>query len=146
MITETNFSKLKNIVKESTSPIIFSSADDNLNRKVMEKLPIDIILIPLTERKDYMKQRDSGFNQVMAKIAKKNNIQIGIDLDELIDEKIKSRILARVTQTIMLCNKNNVQMQFIQEKNKRDIYELKSLLLSLGAPTKMSKNLKIIFK
>ena len=142
ILTETNFNKLKLLIKENKEKeIIFTSTDDEFNRKVMEKLPIQIILIPLENRKDYAKQRNSGFNQVMAKIAKKNKIKIGIKLDELILTKNKEKLLARLKQNIILCNKNKVDMIFIIEKNKRDIHELKALGSTLGMPTWMTKKL-----
>ncbi|MBA7666460.1 hypothetical protein ES703_74541 [subsurface metagenome] len=89
-----------------------------------------------------MKQRDSGFNHVLAKLAKKKNISLGINLDEIInsESKGKSEILARVRQNIKLCNKNKLKMKFISDE-KRDGYNLKSLGLVLGMPTWMTKNL-----
>lgn len=144
ILTQTNFNKLKNEVKlNSDKEIIFTSNDDELNRKVLEKLPIQILLINLTGRKDFQKQRNSGFNQVLAKIAKKNNIIIGINLDEIIESsgKEKAEILARIQQNIMLSNKNKIKMKFIAQKqrNNRNIYDLKSLGLVLGMPTWMTK-------
>lgn len=141
ILRETNFNKLKDqIKKNSDKKIIFTSEDDNLNRKVLEKLPIQILLIPLSKRKDYQKQRDSGFNQVMAKIAKKNNIKIAIDFDELFASKNKEKILARIIQNVKLCNKHKLQMIFISKKQQNN-FNLKSLGLVLGMPTWMTKNL-----
>lgn len=145
ILTEKNFNKLKLQAKEKEKPIIFTSEDDDLNRKVLEKLKIDILLINQEKRKDFQKQRNSGFNHVLAKIAKKNNIQIGINLDEIILSTSDIRhptsgILARIQQNIMLCNKNKIQMQFLG-KNKRNIHDLKSLGLVLGMPTWMTKGL-----
>ena len=138
ILRETEFNKLKNQVsKNKDKKIIFTSEDDGLNRKVMEKLPISTILIPLIGRKDYMKQRNSGFNQVMAKIAKKNKISIAFSLDELINSKEKSKLLARITQSTMLCNKNKVKMTFIQEKYNRSRRELFSLAIVLGLHTSL---------
>jgi RNase P/RNase MRP subunit p30 len=147
LLTEANFSKLKDIIKKEKSEgktIIYSSEDDELNRKVIEKLQIDFLLVNLSNRKDFQKQRNSGFNQVLAKAMKKNNIQLGINLDEIIEErnpKKKAEILARLKQNIFLCNKNNVKMKFIiqKEKNNRNIYDLKSLGLILGMSTSMTK-------
>jgi RNase P/RNase MRP subunit p30 len=149
LLTETNFSKLKDRIKKEKSEgktIIYSSEDDELNRKVVEKLKIDTLLVNLSNRKDFQKQRNSGFNQVLAKAMKKNNIQLGINLDEIIEErnlKKKAEILARLKQNIFLCNKNHIQMKFItqKEKNSRNIYDLKSLGIVLGMPTWMTKNL-----
>lgn len=147
ILKEKDFSKLKNEIKkakEDKKEIIFTSEDDELNRKVAEKLPINLLLISLSQRKDFQKQRNSGFNQVMAKVLRKNNISLGINLDEIIEEKDfkkKAEILARVKQNIRLCNKDKIKMRFIpqKEKNKREIYDLKSLGLVLGMPTWMTK-------
>ena len=144
ILTEKNFNKLKLQAKEAKSPIIFTSEDDDLNRKVLEKLKIDILLINQENRKDFQKQRNSGFNHVLAKIAQKNKIQIGINLDEIIESPNKQKILARVHQNIKICNKNKIQMQFIG-KNKRNLHNLKSLGLVLGMNTTLTKGLTNIF-
>ena len=108
-------------------------------------MPIDILLLNQSKRKDFSKQRNSGFNQVLAKIAVKNKIGVGINLDEIINSKPKQKaeILARVRQNIKLCNKNKLKMNFISPsgKIKRNIYDLKALGLVLGMPTQMVKNL-----
>ena len=90
LLTETNFSKLKDAIKKEKSEnkeIVYSSEDDELNRKVVEKLPIDILLLNLSNRKDFQKQRNSGLNQVIAKAMKKKNIILGINFDEIIEER-----------------------------------------------------------
>ena len=145
LLTETNFSKLRDKIKKEKSEnklIIYSSEDDELNRKVIEKLQINVLLINQKNRRDFQKQRNSGFNQVMAKIAKKQNLIIGINFDEIVEEtnlKEKAEILARIKQNIFLCNKDKVKMSFViqKEKNLRNIYDLKSLGLVLGMPTWM---------
>ena len=143
LIQESNFEKARKAINQSKEKnIIFSNDDDELNRKVLEKLKINILLLNQSKRKDFQKQRNSGLNHVLAKIAKKNNIVIGINLDEIIKAKSKqkSEILARVKQNIKLCNKNKLKMKFISQENKRNIYDLKSLGLVLGMPTWMVSN------
>lgn len=138
-----NFDKARRAIRENKGKIIiFSSNDDELNKKILEKEKINVLLLNLSSRKDRMKQRDSGFNHVLAKLAKKKNISLGINLDEIInsESKGKSEILARVRQNIKLCNKNKLKMKFISDE-KRDGYNLKSLGLVLGMPTWMTKNL-----
>ncbi len=148
LIQDIDFNKIRRKIKENLDKtIIFSSSNDELNRKVLEKEKIDILLINLAGRKDRFKQRNSGFNQVLAKLAKKKHINIGINLDEILEAKgeKKKEILARIKQNIKLCNKNRLNMKFIamKEKNKRDIYDLKALGLVLGMPTWMTSSLKI---
>jgi RNase P/RNase MRP subunit p30 len=143
IISETTFEKARKKIKEEKGKIVFTSDYDELNRKILEKEKIDILLLNHKNRKDFFKQRNSGLNSVLAKIAKKNNISIGINLDELIDFEKKAEILARVKQNIKLCNKNKIKMIFInrQEKNKRNLKNLKVLGRVLGMPTWMTKEL-----
>ena len=132
IIQEKTFEKARKLIKENKGKkIIFTGNDDDLSRKILEKEPIDTLLINQIGRKDYQKQRNSGLNQVMTRIAKKNNIKIGINLSEIIQTKgkEKSRIIARIRQNIKLCNKAKLKMQFIiqNSKNKRNPKDLKAL-------------------
>lgn len=135
----------REIIKNKGRKIIFFSNKDELNRKILEKESIDILLINQHHRKDRLKQRDSGLNHILTGIAKKNNVIIGINLDEIISSKGKQRaeILGRIEQNIKLCGKKKINMVFVTEKYKRDIYDLKSLGLVLGMPTWMTKNLSL---
>ena len=58
--------------------------------------------------------QDKAKNYISS-IAKKNNIVIGINIDEIINSKLKQKaeILARIKQNIKLCNKNKIKMKFI---------------------------------
>jgi len=140
IIQENTFEKARNKIKNTKFPIIFSSDNDELNRKILEKEKIDVLLLNQEHRKDFSKQRNSGFNQVLAKIAKKNKIVIGINLDEIIKAapKKKAEILARVKQNVKLCNKNKLNMTFLG-KTKRNEKDLISLGSILGMPTWMLK-------
>ncbi len=147
VIQETDFQRARNKIREArkqqpSKVIVFTSSNDELNRKVLEKEKIDVLLLTLSSRKDKQKQRDSGFNQVMAKEAKKKNVTIGINLGEILNAKGKGKaeILARIRQNVILCNKNKAKMAFLSEKS-RDRYDLKSLGLVLGMPTWMAKEL-----
>lgn len=149
IITQKEFNKLKSEVKsaiEKKQEIIYSSNDDELNRKVIEKLDINVLLVNLAGRKDFQKQRNSGFNQVIAKIMKKKNIALGINFDEIVESKSlkeKAEIIARIKQNIFLCNKDKVKMKFVvkNENNYRNIYDLKAFGLVLGMPTWMTREL-----
>jgi len=143
LIEENNFEKIRKTINQNKDKqIIFSSDDDELNRKVLEKLEIGVLILKQSKRKDFQKQRNSGFNQVLSKIAKKNNVIIGINLDEIINSRGKNKadILARVKQNIKLCNKNKLKMKFYG-RSVRDIYSLKALGLILGMNTSITKTL-----
>jgi len=142
-IRENNFDRARKLIKENKNKkIIFSSDDDEINRKILDKEDINVILINQAGRKDFQKQRNSGLNQVLAKMAKKKNIAIGVNLDEIIksEGKEKAKILARISQNIRICNKNKLKMEIIvlDKKNDRNVYDLKALNLVLGMPTWMT--------
>lgn len=145
LIEGNSFEKIrKDVLGNEGKRIVFTSLDDDLKRKVLEKLDIDCLLIKQEGRGDFQKQRNSGFNQVLAKIAKKKNVIIGIDLEEVINSqgKSKAEILARIRQNIKLCNKNKLKMKFVG-KSERNIYDLKALGLVLGMPSWMVSKLNI---
>lgn len=148
VVQENSFEKACKKIQEAkkeNKAIIFTSKDDELNRKILEKQPIDILLLRQSGRKDFQKQRNSGFNQVLAKIAKKNKVSIGIELDEIINSKNeeKQEIIARIKQNIKICNKNKLKMAFVtlDAKNKRNSRDLKSLGSVLKMPTWMTRSL-----
>ena len=144
LIQEDDFDKARKLIHENSGKrIIFSSEDEETSRKVLEKEDIETLLLNQSGRKDYQKQRNSGFNHVIAKLAKKKGIVIGINLDELIksSEKEKAAIIARVRQNIRICNKNKLKMKFIYKNQKRNLHDLMALGLVLGMPTWMTSNL-----
>lgn len=141
LIQEIDFLKARKKIREAQKSgkyVIFTSNDDELNRKVLEKETINILLINLAGRKDKLRQRNSGFNQVLAKLAKKKNVIIGINLNEILkaEEEEKAEILARIRQNVKICNKNKLKMEFLSTE-KIDEYNLKALGLILGMPTWM---------
>ncbi len=144
LIEEDNFDKARKKIRENKSKeIVFASNDDETNRKILEKEMINILLLRQRGRKDRQKQRNSGLDSVMAKLAKKKEIIIGIDYDEIMNSqgREKAEILSRVKQNVKLCNKNKLEMKFIANSNKKDKYGLKALGLVLGMSTAMIKDL-----
>ena len=63
-------------------------------------------------RKDKLKQRDSGLNEVLCKITKENHISIGIDISKInsLSPKDKAIILARIIKNIKLCRRTNTKI------------------------------------
>ncbi len=143
IISGKDFNEARKKIRENKGKeIVFTSDDDELNRKVLEKETINILLINQEGRKDKIKQRDSGFNHVLAKLAKKKNVIMGINLDEILEtegEK-KAQILSRIRQNVKICNKNKLKMRFISISNdEKSLYDLNALGLVLGMPTWMEK-------
>jgi len=144
IIEEDNFDRARKKIRENRGKeIIFSSYDDETSRKVLEKEAINILLIRQKGRKDRPKQRNSGLDLVMTKLAKKKEIIIGIDYDEILDSqgKEKAEILSRIKQNVKLCNKEKLKMKFIALKNRKDEHDLKAFGLVLGMSTRLVKDL-----
>lgn len=149
IIEENNFEKARKKIRgaggSKAGEVIFTGNDDELNRKILEKERISVLLIKLKSRRDFSKQRNSGLNSVMAKAAKKAGAKIGIFLDEIFASsgREKAEILARIRQNVKLCSKSKIEMKFIaqERKNERNIRDLKALGLVLGMPTAMTKEL-----
>ena len=143
IINEKDFSKARDLIRKNRDKkLVFSSDDDELARKILEKEDVQIYMPILFHRKDRQKQRESGLDHVMAKIAKKKNILIGINLREIISARgtKKAEILARISQNIKICNKNKLKMVFL-DFGEKNVYDLKSFGLVLGMPTWMTKEL-----
>jgi len=144
LINEKDIGKIGQIISStinSGEKIVVLAGNEEFNRKVLEKKDIDVLLFSNLFGKDKLKQRDSGLNQVLCKLANKNDIAIGVDLKQLDSgsDFDKSVYLAKLMQNIRLCKKFKVKMIIInvKENNKKD---LNSFLLTLGMDTKMAKS------
>ena len=92
--------------------IIFGGRD-SVNRKAVENKAVDILMSPEKGRsRDFMKARNSGLNQVLCKLANKNNVAIGFDFNYLLNAKESQRpdILGRMKFNVRLCNKYSVKI------------------------------------
>ncbi len=114
--------------------------DDNFNRRVLETIKIDYLVSP--ERghyKDGLKQRDSGFNHVLAKIAKEKGIGVVIDFSELMKmEKMeKAKRIARIIQNVKICHRAGCKMKIMDFDGKIEDKALKGFGFSLGMSSEM---------
>jgi len=135
--------QIQKIRKENEKEEIIIIAQDTVfNRKILEMKEVDIILgLERHSRKDKLKQRDSGLNEVLCKLAKENNIKIGIDIDALkkLNKKDKAKIISRIIQNISLCNKIGSQI-IIFPKGKYNKLDVQAFLISLGSSTQMARS------
>jgi RNase P/RNase MRP subunit p30 len=119
-------------LKKENKQIIVRAQDEEFNRKILETREINIFLAPETiEKKDSLRQRNSGLNEVLCKIATKNNTSIGIDLNYLKkqDKKQKAIILSKIIQNISLCKraKTNIII-FPRQLKKQELASFLSVL------------------
>jgi len=149
VINTLNINEVRNLVDkcslgktlEKTKKIIVIAKDDEFNRKVLENKKVDVLVFSeFSEKKDKLKQRNSGLNQVLCKFARDNKIEIGIDISmmEKMSAKELSEHISRIRQNVKLCNKYKIKMILInvKEKNKHDLI---AFCLSIGMSTSMAK-------
>lgn len=143
MINTKNIEEAKRMLKIKERFKIVLAQDDNFNRKILESGNFDVLLsIEMGNRKDKIRQTDSGLNQVLAKIATKKNISIGIDLNELksLESKKKAERLSKIKQNIRICRKakTNIAIRTTNPNEARDF------LISLGASSQQAKKATLI--
>ncbi len=129
--------------KKENKQIIVKAQDDKFNRMILENKEVDVLLSPeFHNRGDKLKQRDSGLNEFLCKLAKKNNIKIGIEVDKIkkLDKKKKAIILSRIIQNIRLCNRTKTQI-ILYPENKYKKQDILSFFLSLKGSTQISRDI-----
>ncbi len=125
-------------------------SDDKVNRKIVEDKNTDIFLSPeKTRAKDFMHYRDSGLNQVLCGLAKKNNIAIGFNFNDVLHSQNRPLLMGKMMQNIRLCRKYKVKMIIISgAQNPHELrfpQELTSFGICLGmtpGEAKKALNLK----
>ena len=138
MINTTNIEEAKRLLKKEEIPRIVLAQNDEFNRKILEQGNFNILLSPEAgQRKNKIRQTDIGLNHILAKIASKNNIAIGINLDEIkkLEPKQKAERLSKIKQNIKICRKAKAKLA-IKTSN---ITESTALLQSLGASSIQTK-------
>ncbi|MCA9485618.1 MAG: hypothetical protein KC506_02125 [Nanoarchaeota archaeon] len=136
MISTKNLQQAKNQIKTTKGrPIIVKAQDSEFNRKILEYGKFDVLLdVHDTRGIDRLRQLDSGLNHVIARIAAKNEVAIGIDLERIrnLNGKMKAEFLGRIRQNIKICRKAKVKIRLV---NFIDDLDAKDFLVSLGAST-----------
>ncbi|MBL7055536.1 hypothetical protein ISS07_01345 [Candidatus Woesearchaeota archaeon] len=133
------YTKLK---QKKTFVVTKSSLD---NRGIIEKGNIDLIFaLEESSSKDFMHQRGSGLDHIMARFMNKNNTSLGFSINSILNAKYRKDILGRVIQNIKLCRKLKVKMaiaSFSQNPyDMRSPKDLISLFLKLGMDQKEAKD------
>ncbi|MEK6933295.1 MAG: hypothetical protein AABW75_00275 [Nanoarchaeota archaeon] len=139
IIETDNPEKAKQAIKSiKNSPIIIKSKNLDFDRKLLEYGKFDILLdIEKTNGKNTLRYINSGLNHVLARIASKNNIALGIDLLALSkkNKKEKAELLTKIKQNIKICRKAGVKIKALFYKDKKDVM---SLFQSLGASSQQA--------
>lgn len=100
----------KKVNKEFGLVIVLGS---KLNRDVVSNAKVDILLSPdAGVVHDYLHSRNSGLNDVLCKLAKKNDVAVGFSFSDVLNCNGIERalILGRMMQNVTLCRKFKVPM------------------------------------
>ena len=149
IISSTNLQEIRNQIqkvkqtnKEET--IIIKAGDEEFNRKVLEIKGINILLDPQASyKKDKLKQRDSGLNEFLCKLAAKNNIKIGISISELqvLQALEKAKTLARIIQNIQLCKRTKTKIILWPENKYNNLDTIAFITTLKGSTQQASKSI-----
>ncbi len=138
--------KPKQVVKaKQLADLVLVNSSKN-DRYVLEKTKADLLFgFELSPGADSVHHRNSGLNQVLCKLANKNKIMVAVPFSMILKSTnmLKSRIMGRISQNIVLCRKYNVDMviaSFAQEPFQiRAAKDLEGLCVVLGMSSKQSK-------
>lgn len=115
--------------------------DDAFNRRAIETLKINYLVSPERgEKKDSLKQRDSGLNHVVAKIMKEKGVEVIIDLNEVSGLKGKQKALriVKIIQNVKICRKAGCKIKIASlASDKGDLIDEKGRV-SVGVSFGMS--------
>ncbi len=113
--------------KKFNGKIALVGGDDAFNRRAIESLKIDYLVSPEGSQKlDNLKQRDSGLNHVVARIAKEKGILIVVDIGEIasLKGKEKAKRIARIMQNVRVCRKAGCGIKIVSlSLNKKGIVD-----------------------
>jgi len=138
MITTSNLEEAKKAIGKEMPLKVILAHEDVFNRKILEYGKFDILLsVEDGIRKDKIRQTDSGFNHVLAVIAEKNKIAMGIDLQKIkkLDLKEKANRLSKIMQNIRICRKAGTRIAV--GTHSMDL--ARDFLIGLGASTNQIK-------
>ncbi len=148
--TNCNEKELRRIIdspKGKKLPKAVVGGQNVFNRRVLDTIDCKYLVSPENgEKKDNLKQRDSGLNHVTAKIAKDKGVTIVIDFSEVnsLTGKPQALRLSRIMQNIKICRKAGCQIKvatFAKNKNElRTPKELSAFMFSLGASSGQTKD------
>lgn len=140
--SESEARRIIDSLRGSKKKIGFVGGDDKFNRRAIESLKIDYLVSPegfahhsmhpklrsARTKIDSLKQRDSGLNHVVARIAKEKGISIIVDIGEIsrLKGKEKAERIARVMQNVKICRKVGCKIRIASfSENKKGVFDEK---------------------
>ena len=115
--------------KKFDGVVALVGGDDAFNRRAIETLKIDYLVSP--EKKtgqNTLKQRDSGINHVVAKLAKEKGVIFVVDFSDIAELKAADKIsrIESIIQNVKICRRAGCKIKIASlASNKKDITEKK---------------------
>ena len=134
MIDENNINEVRKQIqklKREGKLVVVRAKDEDINRKIFEMKDVDMVIdLELHNRREGLKQRDSGLNEILCKLARKNEISIGINLGNVkkLDVREKGNAIGRIIQNINLCKRTKTKIVLLPEHSKQEILSFFSVL------------------
>ncbi len=109
-LTKAILAEKKDIFPAKKKGLVAVKADVE-NRAILEIGPDIVFGFEEASKRDYLHHHGSGFNQVLAKIAKDRGVSAGFSLSSLLraDRVLRCQIIGRMHQNKMLFNKYKVE-------------------------------------
>lgn len=128
-------------MKKTNKPVIVLGRDIEFNRKILDMKKVYMLVLQHSQGRDKLKQRDSGLNEILCRIAQKNNITLALDFKEIknSEEKERAKILGRIIQNIKLARKYKNKLILLNKSE--DKTNIQALFQVLGADTKTASKI-----
>jgi len=126
--------------KKFKGKVALVGGDDAFNRRAIETLKIDYLVSPEKKTlRDTLKQRDSGINHVVAKMAKEKKVSLVIDFSDIskLKGKTKALRLEKIIQNINICRKAKCKMKIWGSDDKK---ALEAFGISLGMSSSQARD------
>ena len=131
--------------------VIVKGGSDKVNRAALENKKVDILLSPESgKRTDFIHCRNSGLNQVLCALARKNEIAIGFNFCDILNSKERDKLMGRMMQNIRLCRKFKVNMLFDcftdnewEKREKKDLFAFAQILGMSPGEAKKALDFKV---
>ena len=143
LANQKNIQKVNN--KFRNKKVFIAIKSSNSDRETIEEKQANLVFsLEEKGRKDFMHQRGSGLDHILAKLAHQNNIILGFSLNSIINSNKRNVILGRIMQNIKLCRKYKVKTvigSFTQNPMEmRSPQDIVSLFTTLGMTQKEVKD------
>lgn len=135
MIIAASLDEVRRQLKTLQFPKLVLAHDDKFNRSVIEQMKPNILVMNHTRKKqDTLRTLELPVNDVIARIAAKNNVAIGFDLAALrsLPPQAQAHELARIMDTIAVCRKAQTKVALLNATTPKSA---SAFLHALGAST-----------